>query len=100
MAAGHDHSHGNEGHGHRHGHSHGHGHHHGHHHHGPVSHGRAFAIAVALNGLFVMAEVAASCQRSSVGSGSLGMVLARPSEAGLLTGVTLSKDSQFREYGV
>ncbi len=60
MAAGHDHSHGKEGHGHSHGHSHGHGHHHGHHHHGPVSHGRAFAVAVVLNGLFVMAEVAAS----------------------------------------
>ena len=36
-----------------------HGHHgHGHHHHG--RHGSAFAVAIALNGLFVIAEVAAS----------------------------------------
>lgn len=43
------------------GHHHGsgaHGHAHGHHH-GPTSHGRAFAIAVTLNAVFVVAEVAA-----------------------------------------
>lgn len=48
---GHDHVH--------HGHAH-HGHsHHGHHHHSPSSYGTAFAIAVALNATFVVAEVAA-----------------------------------------
>ena len=48
MAAHHDH---------HHGHSHGHGHGHGHgHSHGPVSHGRAFAIGIVLNTLFVVVE--------------------------------------------
>ena len=38
-------------------HIHGHGHGHGHHHHGdPTSHGRAFAIAIALNSIFVVVE--------------------------------------------
>lgn len=44
-------------------HGHDHGHHHGHHHghgHGATGHGPAFAIAIALNTLFVVAEVAAS----------------------------------------
>lgn len=42
-------------------HGHDHGHHHGHHHgHGATGHGLAFAIAIALNTLFVVAEVAAS----------------------------------------
>jgi cobalt-zinc-cadmium efflux system protein len=41
-----------------HGHSHGAGHGHGHgHHHGPASFGRAFAIGIALNTAYVMAEV-------------------------------------------
>jgi len=41
--------------GHHHGHDHGHSH--GHHHHGdPASHGRAFAIAIALNAIFVAVE--------------------------------------------
>ena len=44
--------------GHIHGHGHGHGHHH--HHHAPSSHGKAFALAVTLNALFVVAEAAAS----------------------------------------
>lgn len=39
---------------HGHGHDHGHGHHH--HHHAPVSHGRAFALAVTLNAVFVAIE--------------------------------------------
>jgi cobalt-zinc-cadmium efflux system protein len=39
-----------------HGHSHGHGHGHGHHHHGAADYGRAFAIGIALNLLFVAAE--------------------------------------------
>ena len=56
MGAQHDHSHHAA---HDHGHSHGHGHHH-HHHHVPSSHGKAFAIAVTLNVLFVLAETAAS----------------------------------------
>ncbi|MEC5163775.1 MULTISPECIES: cation diffusion facilitator family transporter [unclassified Janthinobacterium] len=63
---GHDHGHaGKHGHGHdhaappehKHGHGHAHGHGHGHHHHGdPTSHGRAFAIAIALNSIFVVVE--------------------------------------------
>ncbi|MDL2352897.1 MAG: cation diffusion facilitator family transporter [Pseudomonadota bacterium] len=62
MAAQHDHSqeHDGHGHGHSHGHSHGHGHGHGHHHPVPSSHGMAFALAVGLNALFVVAETAAS----------------------------------------
>lgn len=40
------------------GHSHGHSHGHGHHHHGPIK-GRAFAIAITLNGGFVIIEAAA-----------------------------------------
>jgi len=49
---------GNHHHGHNHGHSHAHGHDHshGHHHHGEVSHGRAFAIAIVLNAVFVAVE--------------------------------------------
>ena len=59
MGGAHHHFHGSHGH-HDHGHGHGHGHgHHGHHHHGS-SHGPAFALAIALNGLFIVAEVAAS----------------------------------------
>ena len=45
MGAGHHHSHAG------HGHSHGHGHDHG-----PVGHGRAFAIGIALNSAFVIIE--------------------------------------------
>ncbi|WP_395331564.1 cation diffusion facilitator family transporter [Novosphingobium sp. BL-8H] len=57
MGAAHEH------HSHDHGHHH-HGHHHGHHHHGhhhavPGNVGRAFALAVGLNLVFVVAEVAA-----------------------------------------
>jgi cobalt-zinc-cadmium efflux system protein len=37
-------------------HGHGHGHDHGHHHHGTVNHGKAFAIAIALNAVFVAVE--------------------------------------------
>src|SRR3954452_5812138 len=48
----HDHSH-------DHGHHHGHAHSHGHHHHAPADMGRAFAIGVALNSLFVAAEAGA-----------------------------------------
>ncbi len=60
MGAQHDHSHhAAHDHGHSHGHGHGHGHQH-HHHHVPSSHGKAFAIAVTLNVLFVLAETAAS----------------------------------------
>jgi len=62
MTAQHDHSHEQAGHvyDHGHGHAHGHGHGHGHHHHAPSSHGKAFALAVTLNALFVVAETAAS----------------------------------------
>ena len=73
MAGGHkNHGHGDHGHGHghhdhahdhsqHHDHSHGHGHgHHHHHHFTPGSHGPAFALAVTLNLLFVIAEVIAS----------------------------------------
>ncbi|WP_232495913.1 cation diffusion facilitator family transporter [Novosphingobium kaempferiae] len=64
MGAGHQHHHGHQhghGHGHHHGHGHSHGHHHGHAHAHPTSGnvGRAFAIAVSLNLIFVVAEVAA-----------------------------------------
>ena len=58
MGAQHDHSREHSGHDHNHKHGHGHGHHH--HHHAPSSHGKAFAVAVALNTLFVLAETAAS----------------------------------------
>jgi cobalt-zinc-cadmium efflux system protein len=52
---GHDHDHGHEPHHHDHGgHKHSHGHHH---HHVPADMGRAFAIGVGLNSLFVVAEV-------------------------------------------
>jgi cobalt-zinc-cadmium efflux system protein len=42
--------------GHHHHHDHGHGHHHHHHHGDPADHGRAFAIAIALNAVFVAVE--------------------------------------------
>ena len=42
--------------GHSHGHGHGHEHHHHGHHHGPVDHGRAFAVGIALNSVFVVVE--------------------------------------------
>lgn len=57
MGGTHDHHHG---HSHAHGHSHGHGH--AHHHHGPPAPGdigKAFALAVGLNVVFVLAEAAA-----------------------------------------
>ncbi|MFM5893958.1 MAG: cation diffusion facilitator family transporter [Novosphingobium sp.] len=61
MGAQHDHSHDHAAHGHDHDHDHhGHGHGHHHHHHVPSNHGKAFAIAVTLNVLFVLAETAAS----------------------------------------
>ena len=62
MSAQHEHSpaHGHHETRHAHGHS-GHGHSHGHgHHHAPSSHGKAFALAVTLNALFVVVETAAS----------------------------------------
>jgi cobalt-zinc-cadmium efflux system protein len=49
----HDHSHG---HSHGHSHSHGHGHHHHGHAHAPADHGRAFAIGIVLNTVFVAVE--------------------------------------------
>jgi len=52
----HDHKHGHD-HGHDHGHSHGFGHHH-HHMPDPAGHGRAFALAIGLNMLFVIIEFA------------------------------------------
>lgn len=46
-------------HDHAHGHAHDHAHEHGHHHHAdPASHGRAFALAIALNSVFVVVEFA------------------------------------------
>jgi cobalt-zinc-cadmium efflux system protein len=58
----HDHDHHGDDHEHRHGHDHGHAHAHGHghhHHHGdPSDHGRAFAIAIGLNTVFVAVEFA------------------------------------------
>lgn len=51
----HDDRHGH-GHGHGHRHDHGHGHSHAHHHHAPADMGRAFAIGVLLNTIFVAAE--------------------------------------------
>src|SRR4051794_33531868 len=54
----HDHDHHDHGHGRDHGgHSHSHGHHH--HHHVPADMGRAFAIGVTLNTLFVVGEAGA-----------------------------------------
>jgi cobalt-zinc-cadmium efflux system protein len=47
----HDHDHGHHHHGHAHA-----GHHHGHHHPAPIDFGRAFAIGIALNGAYVIAE--------------------------------------------
>lgn len=52
---GHDHDHHDHDH-HDHG-AHGHGHAHGHHHHAPASFGRAFAIGIALNAAYVLAEI-------------------------------------------
>ncbi|HUD29829.1 MAG TPA: cation diffusion facilitator family transporter [Novosphingobium sp.] len=67
MGAGHHHSHG---HGHQHGHGHSHGHAHGHHSPpAPGSVGRAFAIAVTLNLVFVVAEIA-----SGLLSGSMALL--------------------------
>src|SRR6185312_143552 len=70
---GHDDGHG-RGHGHGHGHDHargGHRHHHHHHHHHPAPDrmGRAFAIGIVLNSVFVAAEVAAG-----VWAGSLALL--------------------------
>jgi cobalt-zinc-cadmium efflux system protein len=75
----HDHDHHDHGHEHTHAHDHdhdhgrdpqhGHAHHHGiggHHHHAPADMGRAFAIGVALNSAFVVAEVAAGLFSSSL----------------------------------
>lgn len=59
MGGAHHHSHDDRGHDHGHGHAH-HGHHHHGHGHSQGSHGTAFALAVALNSLFIVAEVAAS----------------------------------------
>ena len=57
-------------HGHHHGHHHGQGHHHGHgHHHAPASFGRAFAIGIALNTLFVVVEAG-----FGITSGSMALV--------------------------
>jgi cobalt-zinc-cadmium efflux system protein len=69
----HDHDHGH-GHGHGHGHSDGHTHRHGHshnhgghgHHHAPASFDRAFAIGIALNLLYVLAEGGAGLWTGSV----------------------------------
>jgi cobalt-zinc-cadmium efflux system protein len=68
MGAGHQHHHGHQhGHGHSHGQHHGHGHGHGHHAPPePGSIGRAFAIAVTLNALFVIAEVVAGLLSGSM----------------------------------
>jgi cobalt-zinc-cadmium efflux system protein len=53
----HDHDHDHKDHGHSHSHGHGHSHGPGGHHHAPKDMGRAFAIGVALNSVFVAAEV-------------------------------------------
>lgn len=74
MGAHHSHSdrgHSDAGHsdrGHSHAHHHGHGHGHGHSH-GPIDHGRAFAVGVALNTIFVAVEAAAGFL-----SGSMALV--------------------------
>jgi cobalt-zinc-cadmium efflux system protein len=60
----HDHDHAD--HAHDHGHAHGHGHHHGHHHHAPADMGRAFAIGVALNTVFVAVEAGAGLWTGSL----------------------------------
>ncbi len=65
MSHAHHHGHGH-GHGHAHGHDHGHGHAHGHHHHGPATPDRAFAIAAAVNLVFVAAEVVVGFLAGSV----------------------------------
>ncbi|HEX5265052.1 MAG TPA: cation diffusion facilitator family transporter [Phenylobacterium sp.] len=61
----HDHGSHEHDHGHAHGHGHGHGHGH-HHHHAPADMGRAFAIGVGLNTLFVAVEVAAGFWANSM----------------------------------
>jgi len=66
MADSHSHRHNDPHAGHDHGHGHGHAHNHGHHHHHGTPGGRAFAIAVALNLGFVLAEVAAGLVYGSV----------------------------------
>lgn len=81
--AGHDHGHDHEpvhhrhrahAHSHEHGHDHDHGHgaghgRHGHHHHAPASFGLAFAVGIALNSAYVIAEAA-----FGVGANSLALV--------------------------
>ncbi|MCR5877504.1 cation diffusion facilitator family transporter [Phenylobacterium sp. J367] len=52
--------------GHHHGHGHGHSHGHGHHHPAPADMGRAFAIGVALNSVFVLAEAGAGIWAGSM----------------------------------
>ncbi|WP_374573157.1 cation diffusion facilitator family transporter [Phenylobacterium sp.] len=61
----HDHGH-DHAHAHDHGHGGGHGHGHGHHHHAPADFGRAFAIGVALNTAFVLAEASAGIWAGSL----------------------------------
>jgi cobalt-zinc-cadmium efflux system protein len=60
------HNHDHAAHAHDHGHAHGHGHHHGHHHHAPADMGRAFAIGVALNTVFVAVEAGAGLWTGSL----------------------------------
>ncbi|RZK76124.1 MAG: cation transporter, partial [Methylobacterium sp.] len=57
----HEHAHGGHDHGHSHGHSHGHGHSHA-----PASFDRAFAVGIALNIAYVLAEGGAGLWTGSV----------------------------------
>jgi cobalt-zinc-cadmium efflux system protein len=68
MSGAHHHHHHAHDHGHDHGHAHGH-HGHGHHHHAPASFGRAFAIGIALNSVFVVIEAG-----YGIAAGSMALV--------------------------
>ena len=93
MAGGHSHDH-------HHGHGHGHSHDHGHHHHAPTSFGRAFAIGIALNTVYVIVEAGYGLAIGSMAlladaghnlSDILGLIIA-------WTGATLAKRAPSKRF--
>lgn len=97
MAGGHSHDHHHD---HHHGHGHGHSHDHGHHHHAPASFGRAFAIGIALNTVYVIVEAGYGLAIGSMAlladaghnlSDILGLIIA-------WTGATLAKRAPSKRF--
>ncbi|MEQ9661716.1 MAG: cation diffusion facilitator family transporter [Parasphingopyxis sp.] len=93
MAGGHSHDH-------HHGHGQGHSHDHGHHHHAPTSFGRAFAIGIALNTVYVIVEAGYGLAIGSMAlladaghnlSDILGLIIA-------WTGATLAKRAPSKRF--